>query len=49
MALSFKKAVRTQAKARVALIGPSGSGKTYSMLLALHVLAQGKRFAVIDP
>lgn len=42
----FKKAERTQAKARVALIGPSGSGKTYT---ALRVAAGlGTRIAVID-
>lgn len=45
-ALTFKKATRTQAKARVALIGPSGSGKTYTGLLIAHAL--GKRVAVID-
>lgn len=46
MALTFKKATKAQARARVAIIGPSGSGKTYSMLLMLMTL--GKRVAVID-
>lgn len=42
----FKKAVRSQAKLRLALLGPSGSGKTYTALsIAKHL---GKRIAVID-
>lgn len=42
----FKKAVRSQAKLRLALLGPSGSGKTYTALaIARHL---GKRIAVID-
>ncbi|HEX2679559.1 MAG TPA: ATP-binding protein [Polyangiales bacterium] len=48
MALTFKKATRTQAKARVALIGPSGSGKTYSALLMAITIAGDKRVALID-
>lgn len=32
MALQIKKATKTQARLRMALIGPSGSGKTYSAL-----------------
>lgn len=42
----FKKAVRSQAKLRLALLGPSGAGKTYTALsIAKHL---GKRVAVID-
>jgi DNA polymerase III delta prime subunit len=46
MAVTFKKATRTQAKARLALAGPSGSGKTYTALLLAKEL--GTRIAVID-
>lgn len=46
MAIQFKKATKTQARLRLALIGPSGSGKTYSALaIAKHL---GDRVAVID-
>jgi len=42
----FKKAVKSQAKARIGLIGPSGSGKTYTALnLAKYM---GGKTAVID-
>jgi hypothetical protein len=45
-ALSFKKATKKAAKARVALMGPSGSGKTAT---ALRIASgMGKRIAVID-
>lgn len=43
---TFKPAVQTQGKARVALVGPAGSGKTYTMLAVATAL--GKRVAVID-
>ena len=46
MALSFKPATKTQAKARVALAGPSGSGKTWTALRIAQAL--GSRIAVID-
>jgi len=46
MAISFKKAVKSKAKARIGLIGPSGSGKTYTALTLATGL--GKKFAVID-
>jgi AAA domain len=46
MAVTFKKATRTQAKARVALAGPSGSGKTYTALLVAKAL--GTLIAVVD-
>lgn len=42
----FRKATKSQAKARIALCGPAGSGKTYSALtIAKHL---GPRVAVID-
>lgn len=46
--LQFTRATRKQVKARIALDGPSGGGKTYTMLLALKVLANGGKIAVID-
>lgn len=42
----FKKATKTQAKARIGIIGPSGSGKTYTALRLASGL--GKKIAVID-
>jgi hypothetical protein len=42
----FKKATKTQARARVALSGPPGSGKTYTALT--WAAALGKSIAVID-
>lgn len=44
--MAFVKAVRKQAKLRLALTGPSGSGKTYSALLLAQGL--GGKVAVID-
>jgi len=44
--MTFVKAVRKQAKLRLALTGPSGSGKTYSSLLMAKGL--GGKVAVID-
>lgn len=44
--MKFTKAVRKQAKLRLALTGPSGSGKTYSALLLAK--GMGGRTAVID-
>ena len=46
MAIQFKRAVKSQAKARIGLIGPSGSGKTYTALLLAQTM--GQRIAVID-
>lgn len=46
MPTPFTKAVRSQARARIALMGPSGSGKTYTALVAASTL--GKRIGVID-
>jgi hypothetical protein len=44
----FKKATKTQLKARVALAGPTGSGKTYTALEWATVLADGRPIAVVD-
>lgn len=45
----FRKATKTNAKARVALVGPSGSGKTYTaLLLARGLVGEGGTIAVID-
>lgn len=44
----FQKAVKTQAKLRMAIDGPSGSGKTYTALIAATALANGGKIAVID-
>lgn len=43
---AFHPAVRTEQKARIALIGPSGSGKTWTALILAHEL--GERIAVAD-
>jgi hypothetical protein len=45
---AFRKAVRKQAKLRLALIGPSGSGKTFSSMAIATALVPGGRIAVID-
>jgi len=42
----FKKAVKHEAKLRLAIAGPSGSGKTYSALAIATAL--GKKVAVVD-
>lgn len=42
----FKKAQKSQSKARIAIIGPSGSGKTYTALTIAS--AMGQRIALID-
>lgn len=44
----FKKATKSQAKARVALFGPSGAGKTFTALRVATGMAGGGRIAVID-
>lgn len=46
MSSPFKKAARTKARLRMALIGPSGSGKTFSALALATGL--GGRIALID-
>ena len=45
-ALSFSRASKEQAKARIALTGPTGSGKTYTALVIASGL--GERVALID-
>lgn len=49
MTVTFKKAVKFDAKGRVALVGPAGSGKSYTMLVLARLLA-GKdgKVAAID-
>jgi hypothetical protein len=44
----FKKAERTQRKARIALAGPSGSGKTYTALRLAKGLAGDGTIALLD-
>lgn len=46
MAVTFKRATRSQAKLRLGLIGPAGSGKTYTALRIASGL--GGRIAVVD-
>lgn len=46
--LNFKPAVRSEAKARVAIIGPTGAGKTWTALEWATTLADGGSIAVID-
>lgn len=46
MSITFKKAVKKQAKLRLAIQGAAGSGKTYSSLILATAL--GKKIAVID-
>jgi len=46
--MAFKKAVKTDAKLRLAINGPAGSGKTYTSLAIGTALASGKPVAVVD-
>ncbi|HZQ54820.1 MAG TPA: ATP-binding protein [Bryobacteraceae bacterium] len=47
--IQFKKAVKRDARGRVALIGPAGSGKSYTMLkLARQLAGPEGRIAAID-
>lgn len=48
MSSLFTRAVKAEAKARIAITGPSGSGKTFTALEWATVLADGGRIAVID-
>jgi len=49
MAMAFQRAVKREAKLRLALSGPSGSGKTYTALtLAQSLAGRDGRVAVID-
>ena len=44
----YTRAVKTDAKLRLALAGPPGSGKTFTALSLAHALADGQGVAVID-
>jgi energy-coupling factor transporter ATP-binding protein EcfA2 len=47
--IQFRKAVKYDARGRVAMIGPAGSGKSYSALLLARLLAgPGGKIAAID-
>ena len=46
MSVTFQRASKKQAKARIALTGPAGSGKTYTALRLAS--GMGKKIAVID-
>lgn len=46
--MTFKKAVKREAKLRLSLAGPSGSGKTFTALTLATALADGAPIAVID-
>lgn len=49
MPITFAKAVKYEAKGRVAIIGPAGSGKSYTMLTLARTLAGPKgKIAAID-
>jgi hypothetical protein len=45
---SFKRAVKHEAKLRMALAGPAGSGKTYTAMTLASALAEGRPFALVD-
>lgn len=47
-AISFRKAERKRAKARIALYGPPGAGKTHSALKIAAGLAPNGKIAVLD-
>ena len=44
----FKKAIKSEAKLRLAIAGPSGSGKTYTALSVAAALADGRPVALVD-
>lgn len=46
--MSFQKAVKHEAKLRLAIAGPSGSGKTYTSLAVATALANGGKIALVD-
>lgn len=47
--MEFRKAIKEEAKLRLAFIGPSGSGKTYSsLLIARGLVGEQGRIALID-
>jgi len=46
--MAFQKAVKHEAKLRLAIAGPSGSGKTYTSLTIATALANGGKIALVD-
>lgn len=46
--MAFQKAVKHEAKLRLAIAGPSGSGKTYTSLAIATALANGGKVALVD-
>lgn len=46
--MALKKAVKSEAKLRMAIVGPAGSGKTFTALRLATGLAQGKPIALFD-
>jgi AAA domain len=46
--ITFKKATKSRAKLRMALVGPSGGGKTYTALAVAKYLLPGGRVALVD-
>lgn len=44
----FEKAIKQEAKLRLAIAGPAGSGKTYTGLVIAQGLANGGKIAVVD-
>jgi hypothetical protein len=48
MMMALKKAVKTEAKLRMAIVGPAGSGKTFTALKLATGLAGGKPIALFD-
>lgn len=44
----FQKAVKQEAKLRLAIAGPSGAGKTYTALTIAKTLAGGNKVALVD-
>jgi hypothetical protein len=44
----FQKAIKHEAKLRLAIAGPAGSGKTYTALTIAQSLANGGKIAVVD-
>ena len=46
--MTFQKAVKHEAKLRLAIAGPSGSGKTFTSLAIATALANGGKIALVD-
>jgi hypothetical protein len=45
---TFRRAVKHEAKLRMALAGPAGSGKTFTAMTLASALAEGRPFALVD-